>query len=229
MQETSRLMEEGTMLRDLFLHLYSFSRLGTQFDQPFTTYEQHDDKDVIIPDKIAFPLFISSHLLLVTSILCASYHMWTFFVVLFVVYLTSINHWRAPRFSSWARRLDYVAVFTSIAYGSYYATTLSISNTLIWFIGIFFVAIIFSCNEYLYYYQVMKSISGDMQYDHDIDSIKTNFTSNEKAALFVFYPTKPNTIERENVYKRTVFVHLVCVHVLANSLAMTIIIRSNTA
>jgi len=174
-------------------------------------------------------LFISSHLLLLTSILCAVYHIWTFFVVLFVVYLTSINHWRAPRFSSWARRLDYVAVFASIAYGSYYATTLSLSNTLIWFIGIFFVAIIFSCNEYLYYYQVMKTITGDVHYEQDYDAMKSNITSNDNAALFAFYPTKPNTIERENVYKRTVFVHLLCVHVLANTLAMTIIIRSNNA
>lgn len=210
--ETSRLMEQGVL-----------------FDQPLIVFEQHDDKDVIIPDKIAFPLFVSSHLLLVTSIVCAAYHVWTFFVVLFIVYLTSINHWRAPRFSSWARRFDYVAVFASIAYGSYYATTLSISNKLIWFIGIIFVAIIFSCNEYLYYYQVMKTISGDMQHEYDNDVVKSNFTSDDRETTFMFYPTKPNTIERENVYKRTVIVHLVCVHVFANALAMTIIVRSNTA
>jgi hypothetical protein len=36
--------------------------------------------------------------------------------------------------------------------------------------------------------------------------------------------TKPGTPERRAVYVRTTYVHLFCVHVLANALALTVII-----
>lgn len=55
----------------------------------------------------------------------------------------------------------------------------------------------------------------------DSQNNKTNSNDSDVANSWV---TKPNTAERDWVYKRTAFVHLTCVHVFANALALTLII-----
>lgn len=126
-----------------------------------------NDEDVIIPDEIAFPLVVSSHLLLVTAVVALVYailYQWTLvygvFATAFFLYLTSVYHWRQPRFSSIARRLDYIAVFAALTFGSYVATTLTSTFILIWFVGLAIVGIIFTTNEYFYYLQVMRNVDG---------------------------------------------------------------------
>ena len=42
--------------------------------------------------------------------------------------------------------------------------------------------------------------------------------------LWGFLPTKPNTPERDAVYRRTATVHMLLIHVLANALALALII-----
>lgn len=110
-------------------------------------FEQHNDDDVIIPDKIAFPLVISSHLLLVTAVVAIIFQHYGIFAVIFAVYLTSIWHWSKPRFSRIARYADYIAVFTAVIYGSYVAAHLSMKYYLIWFCGLGLISIIFITNE----------------------------------------------------------------------------------
>jgi len=53
-----------------------------------------DGKDVIIPDRIARPLVYSAHLLLANSIYSFVLGVWSLGVALFLVYVTSILHWR---------------------------------------------------------------------------------------------------------------------------------------
>ena len=176
-------------------------------------FEQHDDPDVVIPDKIARPLLVSAHLFLVVAIVAACYGRYGLFGVIFVLYLTSIWHWHRPRFSSLARKFDYAAVLASIIYASYIATTLNRKYQLIWFIGLAVIGCIFITNEYLFYIQVMKSFDGK-----SLDEMG----SDGKNA----WETKPNTPERDFVYKRTAFVHCIFVHTLAASLALAVIIGS---
>ena len=112
-------------------------------------YEQHDDADVIIPDKIARPLVYSATLLLINAIVAISYLNYGLFIVLLFVYITSLFHWYKPRFSALARRIDYFAVFIAILYGSIYAILIikKLKYLLIWFIGLFIICIVFICNE----------------------------------------------------------------------------------
>lgn len=124
--------------------------MTSNLDEPMFNIDkfiQHDDIDVVIPDHIAFPLVISSHLLLVTSIIALIYNDYGLFAVIFILYLTSVNHWRKPRFSRIARVLDYLAVVTAIAYGSYFSVTLSKPYTISWFCGLAVIGIIFAINE----------------------------------------------------------------------------------
>lgn len=183
-----------------------------------------NDPDIIIPKRLSVYLVYSAHLLLVTSALSLAYAIKFHWTVLFGVaalcfflYGTSIWHWREPRFSSLVRRLDYCAVFGSLALASYVATTLSGTWIILWFVGLGTIGTIFATNEFLYYHQVMRRVDGG--------------TSDAEGACCSgsFRPTAPCTEERERVYVRTTFVHLVCVHVLANALAMALIIGGETS
>ena len=198
---------------------------------------QHDDPDVIIPDRLALPLLVSSHLLLVTSIVSIVYGRYVLSAVVFFVYVTSVLHWREPRFSSWFRILDYIAVATSVGYGCYVATTLQRPYELAWFIGLScVVAPIFITNETFYYIQVMKDPTGKNTIHLDNDQSTKDHTDTVSSASITiedgevpccsYQPTKPFTEHREWVYKRTMLVHLICVHVFANALALTLVIGS---
>ena len=131
------------------------------------------------------------------------------------VYITSILHWRAPRFSTIERKLDYIAVMTNIIYGTIFALSCrTFTYKVVWFVGLFIIGIFFVSNETTFYVQVMKSPLGS----------DTNETLMEHESEQTCCPaTKPNTEEREWVYTRTVWIHLLCVHVLGNALALVII------
>ena len=173
-------------------------------------YEQHDDPDVIIPDQIAKALVLSAQLLLINGIVAMVYSLYVLGALLLLVWLTSILHWRAPRFSSMWRILDYVAVMATIAYGTWLSTTLTLAYMLVWLVGLGVVGLIFIANETAYYVQIGKTPLGD--------------EGSERGVILPY--ASPNTPERDWVYKRTTFVHLLCVHVLANALTLTIIIGS---
>ena len=176
---------------------------------------QHDDPDVVIPDHLCWPLLFSSHLLLGTAILAALYSYWVLFGVNVFVYITSILHWRAPRFSTIERKLDYIAVITNIIYGTIFALSCrTLTYKIIWFAGLFVIGVFFISNETTFYVQVMKNPLGSDIHEKVIER------DSEKACCPA---TKPNTEEREWVYTRTVWIHLLCVHVLGNALAMIII------
>jgi hypothetical protein len=126
-------------------------------------YEQHDDNDVIIPDKISRKLVVSSHLLLANGILACVFRFYGLCATLLFVYGTSIVHWYRPRFSSIARRVDYFAVVCNFLYGAYLVAYRGRYDEFL--LGVFFggvgcILIVFVCNEASYYLQVMKTPLG---------------------------------------------------------------------
>jgi len=165
--------------------------------------------------------------------------MYGIFAVLFIVYTTSVWHWHHPRFSSTARKADYIAVFSAIVFGSYVATTLTLTLILVWFIGLGIIGIIFATNEYTYYTEMKKSINGDdllglgsICHTDNSPNANEEFIDLEKG-LVDNTNTDTNTNSNSNglsveqktrIYTRATWVHLICVHVLANSLALTLII-----
>ena len=191
-------------------------------------FEQHDDPDVIIPDKIARPLVFSAHLLLINAIVAIIYNHIGLFIVLLFVYVTSIWHWSKPRFSSIARRVDYFAVFVAVFYGSFYLTYNLrhihhyYEYCIVWFVGLGFTSIVFACNEISYYVQVMKLPSGTALNNYaELDEIHLDVST----CYGYLVPTFPNTSSRDFVYKRVVFVHLFCIHVFTNVLALILILK----
>ena len=182
------------------------------------TLEYIEDPDAVFPDVHARPLVVSSQLLLISS--AAAFYvankrgvMIGFGVgaALLFLYITSVCHWHKPRFSSVARILDYAAVVTAVTVGSAAAVTATTPAWIaVWFVGLALIAAIFAVNETLYYVQVMKTPAGG-------EGLATD-------GLWGFLPTKPNTPERDAVYRRTATVHMLLIHVLANALALALII-----
>lgn len=207
--------------------------MGDDNASPEVLFPQHDDDDVIIPDQIARLLVVSSHLFLILAIICYIYQIYILAALATVLYLTSIWHWHKPRFSSVARRCDYLAVLCVVAYASYYATTEDIAYIIVWFSGFAVLSIIFVTNEYRYYQQVMRNPLGK-----DTSNESENATVAATPAVVPTYDeetccggciagTRPNTAERDYVYKRTVYTHCAGVHCLGFSLACIIIIMSH--
>lgn len=186
------------------------SEEGTVVGAQEIKFDQHDDPDVIIPDRISWYLVVSAQLLLVNAIVAYVYALNIIGTLLVFVWFTSILHWRKPRFSSYRRFLDYTAVISLVGYSTYYSITLPATYTTIWFVGIACIGMLFAANETAYYLQIGKTPLGD-------DDGRGNYMLPYAA---------PNTNERDWVFKRTTYVHLFAVHVAANALALAIILGS---
>ena len=180
-------------------------------------FEQHSDPDVVIPFNIARPLLYSSHLMLITSIVSIVCKVYGIAIVTFIVYVTSVLHWRAPRYSTMARKLDYVAVIAALIYASYYSTTVATKYSIAWFVGISIIGVIFATNETFFYRQTLRIPTGQRSGEGEEEYINVG-------TIFCCESTQPNTAQRDWVYRRTVYVHLMCVHVFANALALTLVI-----
>ena len=178
-----------------------------------------DSNDVIIPDEIARPLLLSSNLMLITAIVAATYNVWSVCVSAIAVWLTSLLHWSAPRFSSWRRVLDYAAVGSMVVVGSWTAIrdAKSIGWTLVYFGGLALIGVIFVMNETLYYLQLQKTPAGGI-----LSSSQVTAAAGKFACLA---PTAPGTAARRFAYARAVWVHLLCIHVLASALAIVLITK----
>ena len=195
---------------------------------------QHDDPDVVIPDNISQILVYSAHLFAVVAVLSYVYGQLTLGILSTLLYITSVWHWHKPRFSSIARRADYCAVVSVLVYGSYVAFNFDNEYTVIWFAGIGLIATIFITNEYCYYVQVMKGVTGTSTFDnYDLEGhivvdtmlTKTDDPSKQHNSIWIA-PTYPNTYERDYVYWRTVITHTIGVHIFGFLLACVIIVVS---
>ena len=191
-----------------------------------------EDPDTVIPPRYSWPLTFSALLFLALSAVAAVYAeeydwpaLFPVVALAFILFATTVLHWRHPRFSTWIRLLDYGAVLANVGYASYLATTLSKKFMEVWFIGIGVVSVIFATNETAYYLQTARGLAGNSR---DLlplaKSVPLASSSDQQQPEGCLPPTKPNTVERSRVYQRTVFVHLVGVHVFAAALAFAIII-----
>ena len=122
-----------------------------------------EDPDVVIPELIARPLVVSAHLLLIVAVVAAVYHFWILFAVALFVYITSILHWRKPRFSTIERKFDFIAVAANIIYGTIFAMSLNgVEYKIIYFVGLFVIGVFFITNEVLTILDYMWHLSSDI-------------------------------------------------------------------
>lgn len=184
-------------------------------DSQTTLDDVEEDPDVIIPDDIARPLLYSSNLMLVTALLAGQRAAWPLAVVACAVWITSLLHWSAPRFSSWRRLLDYVAVASIIVVGSWTAVTrATLGWMLAYFAGLSIIGCIFAINETLYYHQLQRNPIGG----------RLNAELREERRRCECLKPARGVAARHRAYRRAVWVHLLCVHVLASALSCTLLV-----
>ena len=193
-----------------------------------------EDPDVIIPDDVARPLLFSAMCLLVVSLVAALRGFAAVSALAALVWATSLLHWSRPRFSSWRRHADYAMVVTNLLYSSSLAATHAKSAgwTLFWFFGLACMAALFACNETLYFWQVLRVAryevsegSGGFIGCLEACASGDSDASSEVGSTCAPLPTAPGSPERMRVYRRTVWVHALCVHVLASALAVLMLLR----
>ena len=177
-----------------------------------------DDPDVIIPDSIARPLLVSSNLMIGTAVLAFTRGAWPLGGAAIFCWITSLLHWYSPRFSSWRRKADYAAVASVVAIGSWMAivSTRSPEWTVTYFGGLAVIGIIFTTNETLYYFQLQRTPTGGM-----MSSSESSPLSEISSRCLA---PKAGTAARRWAYTRAVWVHLLCVHVLASTLACVLLL-----
>jgi hypothetical protein len=168
-------------------------------------YAQHFDKDVVIPDRIARPCLVSAQLFLLLAVVSFVRGYFTLGAFATILYVTTINHWRKPRMTSWRHHVDLLAVAGTSVYGCYLAATKAKTAawTAIWFTGLGMVAISFIYNESTYFYEVLS----------------------EKRSCSCAKWTAPGTEERERAYRRATWTHLICIHVGSGILALLLVLR----
>lgn len=186
---------------------------------------EHDEA-LIAPQRLSRYLVLSAHLLLVTASVALYYavkfgwqEMYGSSSLSFLLYMTSVAHWRNPRFDSMVRAADIFAVVASVAFASYVASTLGSNIQTLWFTGIGVIACIFAANEYKYYCAISRGVQG------------AEFAGGGDKPVLplpllgpMFAPTLSGSQERENVYRINVFVHLFCVHGCTNALAIAVMV-----
>ena len=179
------------------------------------------DPDVIIPDDIARPLVASSFLLLITAVVSIIRQEYGLAAATAALCVTSVCHWYRPRFSGWRRPADYLAVATVLTYGSVLTITRARSGAWIgvWFGGLACVGVIFVWNESMYYLQLQRKPTGG-----DIESSNAKSCAAHARHYCAASPVAPGDQSgRRAVFRRVAWVHLSCVHVLANALALVIV------
>ena len=188
------------------------ARRAMQLIEEGQAQEAADDPDVIIPDRIARPLLVSSNLMLITAMVAAAQSVWPLCASAAAVWVTSLLHWYAPRFSSFRRYLDYAAVASMVMVGGWIAVNHSRSFAwmLTYFVGLALIGVIFTVNETLYYFQLQRTPAGGHM---------TAGRDKLTGMLACLAPTQPGTAEQLWAYQRAMWVHLLCVHVLAAALA----------
>ena len=191
------------------------------------------DLDIVIPDAIARPLVWSSNLMLVTAVVAlvnpARIHTWPLAASAIFTWITSLLHWHSPRFSSWRRKLDYLAVIVYIGVGTWMSVTRSRSAawTAFFFIGLAVIGAIFTANETLYYLQLQRTpVGGRLQVARSRSASSEEAQDTPLVARLAqhFAPPLTTATARRYAYKRTTWVHLLCVHVLASVVSCLMLI-----
>jgi hypothetical protein len=173
-----------------------------------------DESDAIMyPYVIARPLLFSAQLMLVTACVGLWRHEYVAAVISVFLWLTSLLHWSAPRFSSWARTVDLFAVACAFAWSSYLAVARTRNPVWeeVWFVGFACVAVLFTWNETIYYLKVQRApVVG-------VDLAFANACCNLAHAPL-------GSPERNAEYHRNMWMHLICVHVLSNGLVLVLLL-----
>lgn len=168
--------------------------------------EFEHNNELSIPKNISKYCVYTGQIFLFNMFLAYSKKLLLIASALIILHITTTLHWKEPYKKGWIRTIDITTVWTTFVILSYYiyyhVDPYYHTQCLLHFC---FVIFIYVLNETLYYYQVTEKV-----YLPEIK--KEDQTQYHPFHYFSLRYTYPNTIERENAYKRSVFTHCVFVH-----------------
>jgi hypothetical protein len=173
-------------------------------------YIQHDDEIVLIPQHISRFGIYTCQFILINAYITYLNKYYVQGLLDFVLYTTSIIHWRKIKHSGIERKIDVCVLLVTFTHATYKSFLLPRFYTLLWIYSLLGGTSIFYVNEKLFYYQVIKKGEDKKEPYH----------------YFSLEYTRPNTLERELAYYRSVITHGISLHVFLSLISIYCIINN---
>jgi hypothetical protein len=172
--------------------------------------EFEHNEELSMPKNISKYGVCTGHIFLLNMLLAYSKSQFMVAFVLGTLYITTILHWREPYKKGWIRKLDVTMVWTTFVVLSYYIcfyiNPAYHTHCFCHFCIVIFVNYV---NETLDYYQINEKVYLPEIKEKEEDQVNVRYHPFHSFSLRYTYP---NTMERENAYKRSVFIHCAFVH-----------------
>ena len=156
--------------------------------------EFEHNEELTMPRNLSIYGVYSGHIFLLNMLLAYSKNQLAIAFILGTLYITTVLHWRVPYKRSWIHKMDIMMVYTtfaSIGYYVYYYVDPAYHNQCFYH---FCIVLCANCiNKKLEYYQITEKV----------------YLSGHPLLRYTY----PNTIERENAYKLSIFTHCLFVHI----------------
>lgn len=180
------------------------------------TYLQHTDVEILVPQHISKNALYSAQFFVMLSIIAFNYKYYKMLLLLSLLYITSILHWRKVKYFSIIKTIDIILAFLTIIT----ITLFDIHRFCnmyknVWYFTVFIVLSAFIVNEILFYYQVL---------------IYKNKIMNKYCKKYYYFSleyTNPNTIQREYAYYRSTYTHMLFIHIIPSIVSGYCAIKSN--
>ena len=180
-----------------------------------------EDTDLIIPQHISrMALYSACFCLFPNCFLTYIFGYERMAAVFGALYISTVLHWYKPKRHGTMRTIDMcLAICTLYRLTFIERFRLHTFYQPYWMYTFYTVIIAYLCNEYVYYMQIKRVRSGDIE----PSVVITEYT---QWPMRLLNYTQPNTKERENAYYISMYTHIFFIHLLPSIVFSTLIILS---
>jgi len=170
---------------------------------------------IIIPQDISRCAFYTIPIFFLTYFVYRSLE-YEYAEILLLLVFTSFVHWNKVLKISYIKILDMITSIMTLGLLTLYSSNrFNYHSYIIWQITAQFMIISFLINEYLFYYQVLKECP------------KHNAICCKKFHYFTLLWTSPNTYERKCAYYRSVYTHILILHIVPGTISIYCALHSH--
>jgi len=172
----------------------------------------HNQPGICVPPHISIYGVYSAHFFLLSSMVNMYHHYYWMFGTQFILYITTILHWRKVYFSSIYKTIDMIAAVTALINGLYETFNLPPTYKWLYIYYALFMTGVFCINETIFYFQAKRPCQ----------TIMTDYYK-----WFSLKYTTQNTSFREKAYYRVVYTHILFLHLLSSFVSMICISQNS--
>ncbi len=159
------------------------------------------NNNIAVPPHISKIGVYTCHSFVVNALAAYYYKLYTLFILLLLLYITSFLHWKNMKKDGIIRNVDIITSIATIIKITKYDSYHFESKRWIWLITISLSVFTFIINNMLFYNQVLKFSDKIIEYPEKVQH-----------TIFSLVYTNPNTNEREKAYYRSVIIHCISIH-----------------